>query len=281
MKVFDSIAALQLWRNQINNHTTIGFVPTMGALHQGHISLVNQSKMQCDITVSSIFVNPTQFNNPSDFNNYPNTLENDLNMLQKSGCDAVFTPNIAEIYPDGYNIEKFNFSPFDEFMEGQHRPGHFDGVGTIVSKLFEIVQPQIAFFGEKDFQQLKVIEKLVEIKKYKIKIKPCPIVREPNGLAMSSRNLRLSQEEQVTASIIYKTLNDVKKLATTHTASDLKQKVNEIFSAEKNIALEYFEICSENDLQPTENLHPANRPRAFIAAVINQVRLIDNLALFG
>lgn len=260
---------------------TIGFVPTMGALHSGHLSLIEQSKSECDYTVCSIFVNPTQFNNAEDFEKYPITTELDLKLLKEVGCDAVFLPTVEEMYSNNEKVEHFDFSPFDVSMEGSYRPGHFDGVGTIVGKLFETIEPDISFFGEKDFQQLKVIEKLVEIKNYSTKIVGCPIVREADGLAMSSRNKRLSDEHRKKAVFIYQVLKNAKKQAISYNVSEIKNWVIDAFSHEQEFELDYFEIASELDLKPTSSLNHETKPRAFIAAYLGGVRLIDNLALNG
>lgn len=281
MKIFKTKPLYLAWKNNLGTTKTIGFVPTMGALHSGHLSLIEQSKGECDFTVCSIFVNPTQFNNAEDFEKYPVTTKLDLQLLEKIGCDAVFLPTVEEMYPNNEKVEHFDFSPFDVSMEGSYRPGHFDGVGTIVGKLFEAIEPDISFFGQKDFQQLKVIEKLVEIKNYHTKIVGCPIVREDDGLAMSSRNKRLSDEHRKKAVFIYQVLKNAKQQAISHNVSEIKNWVIDAFSKEEEFELDYFEIASELDLQPTSSLKSETKPRAFIAAFLGGVRLIDNLALNG
>lgn len=256
----------------------IGFAPTMGALHQGHISLYEAAKHENDEVISSIFVNPTQFNNPDDFQKYPKTLEKDLELLEKAGVDAVYVPNVEEMYPDGLNSKKYNFDGLENEMEGKYRPGHFDGVGTIVEELFRQVQPHNAYFGEKDYQQLAIIKKMVEKTKLPVKIHGVPTLREEDGLAMSSRNVRLTETQRKEATIIYETLTKVKEWFKVISLEEIKQKVTDIFR-NSNFELEYFVIADEKTLKETDFLYKDKNYRAFIVAYAGDVRLIDNMHL--
>jgi pantoate--beta-alanine ligase len=256
----------------------IGFAPTMGALHQGHLSLYKAAKKENDEVISSIFVNPTQFNNPDDFQKYPKTLEKDLELLEKAGVDAVYVPNIEEMYPDGLNSKKYNFDGLENEMEGKYRPGHFDGVGTIVEELFRQVQPHNAYFGEKDYQQLAIIKKMVEKTKLPVKIHGVPTLREEDGLAMSSRNVRLTETQRKEATIIYETLEKVKEWFKVISLEEIKQKVTDIFR-NSNFELEYFVIANEETLKEASAIDEDKEYRAFIVAYADDVRLIDNMHL--
>ena len=256
----------------------IGFAPTMGALHQGHLSLYKAAKKENDEVISSIFVNPTQFNNPDDFQKYPKTLEKDLELLEKAGVDAVYVPNVEEMYPDGLNSKKYNFDGLENEMEGKYRPGHFDGVGTIVEELFRQVQPHNAYFGEKDYQQLAIIKKMVEKTKLPVKIHGVPTLREEDGLAMSSRNVRLTETQRKEATIIYETLEKVKEWFKVISLEEIKQKVTDIFR-NSNFELEYFVIADEKTLKETDYFYKDKNYRAFIVAYADTVRLIDNMHL--
>ena len=256
----------------------IGFAPTMGALHEGHLSLYKAAKKENDEVISSIFVNPTQFNNPDDFQKYPKTLEKDLELLEKAGVDAVYVPNVEEMYPDGLNSKKYNFDGLENEMEGKYRPGHFDGVGTIVEELFRQVQPHNAYFGEKDYQQLAIIKKMVEKTKLPVKIHGVPTLREEDGLAMSSRNVRLTETQRKEATIIYETLTKVKEWFKVISLEEIKQKVTDIFR-NSNFELEYFVIADEKTLKETDFFYKDKNYRAFIVAYADDVRLIDNMHL--
>lgn len=256
----------------------IGFAPTMGALHQGHLSLYKAAKKENDEVISSIFVNPTQFNNPDDFQKYPKTLEKDLELLEKAGVDAVYVPNVEEMYPDGLNSKKYNFDGLENEMEGKYRPGHFDGVGTIVEELFRQVQPHNAYFGEKDYQQLAIIKKMVEKTKLPVKIHGVPTLREEDGLAMSSRNVRLTETQRKEATIIYETLTKVKEWFKVISLEEIKQRVTDIFR-NSNFELEYFVIADEKTLKETDFFYKEKNYRAFIVAYAGDVRLIDNMHL--
>ena len=265
---------------QIVANKTIGFVPTMGALHQGHLSLMEQSMQNNDFTVVSIFVNPTQFNNKEDLEKYPRTLESDLDKINQLNDNIiVYAPSIEDIYSTKTESTHFDYDGLEFQMEGKHRPGHFDGVGTIVKKLFEIVQPNRAYFGKKDFQQLQIVKKLVEKHHIPIEVVGCEIFREENGLAMSSRNERLSAEERAEASIIYKTLNQAKDLFKTETPQSVNQWVVKVFENQKHFELEYFEIAEEETLLTCNTKETDKNYRAFIAVFVNNIRLIDNISL--
>jgi len=258
----------------------IGFVPTMGALHKGHISLVNKALGENNLVVVSIFVNPTQFNNSTDLAKYPRTPEDDISLLKNLKGDViVYLPEVSDLYDDSISAKKYNFGGLENEMEGKHRNGHFDGVGTIVSKLLKIVKPNTAYFGEKDFQQLQIVKKLVAIEKLPVKIVGCPILREKNGLAMSSRNKRLNAKKFEEASIIYKTLNEVRKKFNSTSIAKLNALVAERFLQNPNLNLEYFEIANEKTLKTVKRKNKGSKYRAFIAAFAGEVRLIDNIPL--
>lgn len=259
---------------------SIGFVPTMGALHEGHLALVKQSLIENERTVVSIFVNPTQFNNASDLEKYPRTLESDVMKLMECSKEIiVYAPSVLDIYEENVTSESFNFDGIEHQMEGKFRPGHFDGVGTIVKKLFEIVAPKNAYFGEKDFQQLQIVRKLVKNYNLPVNIIGCPIYREENGLAMSSRNERLTIEARAKASVIYKTLLEVQEIFGIKSVKEISDYVNEVFEKEGLFELEYFTIAEENTLETLENIDNQCKYRAFIAVFVNNIRLIDNISL--
>lgn len=257
----------------------VGFVPTMGALHQGHLALVSESLQKTDFTVVSIFVNPTQFDKKEDLEKYPNTISKDIEMLQSRGCHAVYIPTTEDIYDEHVHSESFNFDGLDQEMEGKFRTGHFDGVGTVVKKLFEIVQPNFAFFGEKDFQQLQIIKKLTVIENINTVIVGCPIFREKDGLAMSSRNMRLTEKQRKNAAFIYKTLQKVKANYESLSLEELKTFVKNSFEKSDLFELEYFTIADEQTLKPISSKSEAKNPRAFIAVFTDTIRLIDNISL--
>lgn len=264
----------------INQNKSIGFVPTMGALHEGHLSLLKNSLSENDITVMSIFVNPTQFNNAEDLDKYPRTLERDVQIMQAlSNSIIVYAPEVEDIYEGNTVSENFEYDGLENQMEGKHRPGHFDGVGTIVKRLFEIVQPNKAYFGEKDFQQLQIVKKLVSKYNIPVEVIGCPIHREPNGLAMSSRNERLSAFAKEKAAIIYQTLSDAKKLFQTNSAEETILFVENEFKKHTEFQLEYFEIADEATLLPVSKKENDKNYRGFIAIFIENIRLIDNISL--
>lgn len=260
--------------------TTVGFVPTMGALHAGHLSLLKKSIENNATTVISIFVNPTQFNNPEDLKKYPRTLESDVEKIKTiSEKILIYAPTVEDIYDGNTKSQHYNFDGLENQMEGKFRPGHFDGVGTVVKRLFEIVNPTNAYFGEKDFQQLQIVKKLVEKEKLSVTIIGCPIFREQNGLAMSSRNERLSENEKKEASIIFKTLNEAKQLFGTKSAKEVAKYVTKTFLNHPIFELEYFEIADEASLLTCKRKNKKKKYRAFIAVFVNKIRLIDTISL--
>jgi pantoate--beta-alanine ligase len=262
-----------------NNNSAIGFVPTMGALHKGHLSLLEKSVQENDITIISIFVNPTQFNNPEDLEKYPRTLDADVEKIKTvSDSILVFAPSVHEMYDGNTTSAHFSFDGLEHQMEGSHRPGHFDGVGTIVKKLFEITTPTNAYFGEKDFQQLQIVKKMVEKEGMPINVIGCPISREVSGLAMSSRNERLSAEDKVKAAFVYKTLQEARQLFANESIASVKKYVYDAFLTHPEFSMDYFEITAEDDLVPANTKE--NKPyRGFIAVFLSNVRLIDNISL--
>ena len=264
----------------IKQNKSIGFVPTMGALHQGHLSLLKNSLSENDVTVMSIFVNPTQFNNAEDLDKYPRTLERDVQIMQDlSNKIIVYAPEVADIYEGNTVSENFNYDGLENQMEGKHRPGHFDGVGTIVKRLFEIVQPNKAYFGEKDFQQLQIVKKLVSKHNIPVEVIGCPIHREANGLAMSSRNERLSESTREKAAVIYQILNTAKDFFQNHSAEETTTFVEKEFEKHPEFQLEYFEIADEATLLPVSEKESNKKYRGFIAIFIENIRLIDNISL--
>ena len=264
----------------IKQNKSIGFVPTMGALHQGHLSLLKNSLSENDVTVMSIFVNPTQFNNAEDLDKYPRTLERDVQIMQDlSNKIIVYAPEVADIYEGNTVSENFNYDGLENQMEGKHRPGHFDGVGTIVKRLFEIVQPNKAYFGEKDFQQLQIVKKLVSKHNIPVEVIGCPIHREANGLAMSSRNERLSESAREKAAVIYQILNTAKDFFQSHSAEETTTFVDKEFKKHQEFELEYFEIADEATLLPVSEKESNKKYRGFIAIFIENIRLIDNISL--
>ena len=281
MLIFDrQVALIEHLKHISDSKTTIGFVPTMGALHEGHLSLIENSIKNNSVSIVSIFVNPTQFNNPEDLEKYPRTLENDLEKLKAvSDNIIIYAPDVDDIYEGKTVSKQFNFDGLENQMEGKFRPGHFDGVGTIVKRLFEIVKPTNAYFGEKDFQQLQIIKKLVEKENLPINIVSCPIFREHSGLAMSSRNERLSPSERQSATIIYKTLLEAKSKFNSESVSEINKWVEQVFENQNNFKLDYFEIADEATLLPCEEKSSNKKARAFIAVFVNNIRLIDTISL--
>ena len=254
----------------------IGFVPTMGALHEGHASLVRYAVAENEIVVVSVFVNPTQFNDKNDLLKYPRTLEADCELLEKEGADYVFAPSVEEIYPEP-DTRQFSYAPLDTVMEGKFRPGHFNGVCQVVSKLFMMVEPDKAYFGEKDFQQLAIIREMVKQMNFPLQIVGCPIVREEDGLALSSRNTRLSAQEREFALNISKTLFRSKEFAASHSVEETQQFVEESIASSEGLQLEYFEIVDGLTLQRVENWEDTDYVVGCITVFCGEVRLIDNI----
>ena len=260
-----------------NQNKTIGFIPTMGALHEGHMSLVKASKAQNDYTIVSIFVNPTQFNNPEDLEKYPRTEEKDIELLTKNGCDFVYLPTVNDLYSTGEVAKKYDFGTIDKVMEGASRPGHFDGVATIVSKLFRAAMPTRAYFGEKDFQQIRIIQEMVKQEGLNVEIVPMPIFRAETGLAFSSRNARLSEQETADAPQIYSILS--KAVALRKNGNDVTEILKFVKDEFINspFELEYFEITDEETLLSINHFTDAQKIRGFVVAYAGDVRLIDNI----
>jgi pantoate--beta-alanine ligase len=275
---------VQHLKKKVKSYETIGFVPTMGALHNGHISLMKEASSQCDHLVVSIFVNPTQFDNKKDLEKYPRTVNNDVALIKKhinAHKLTVYAPEVEDVYGKQTLAKSYHYDGLENVMEGANRPGHFDGVGTILEFLFKVIDPDQAFFGEKDFQQLQIVKKLVEKQKWNIKITGCPIEREPHGLAMSSRNERLSPEAREKAQFIYASLQLAKKYFQQHSIKKTQKLVEALFEKEPGFELEYFTIASEETLKPITRKHKNHHYRGFIVAHIEGVRLIDNTALYS
>ncbi len=279
MKVFYKNKSLQEGLTKIKRGVSIGFIPTMGALHKGHLSLIKKAKAENKIIVVSIFVNPTQFDKKEDLSNYPRTLERDLALLKTVNCDIVFVPSVDEVYNGNTIATHFDFDGLEFEMEGKHREGHFDGVGTIVKRLFEIVKPHKAYFGEKDFQQLQIIKKLVDKYHIPVHIIGCEIYRENDGLAMSSRNVRLTELQRKEAPFIYKTLKKATKKFKENSISEVIKWVEGEFEKNAVLNLEYFEIANIKNLKSAKRKSDKSIYRGFIAAFAGNIRLIDNIAL--
>jgi pantoate--beta-alanine ligase len=279
MRVINDINTLKdiLFQLKVEKKT-IGLIPTMGALHSGHLSLIHESNKECSITVCSIYVNPTQFNNPSDLKKYPKTIDSDLVLLEKASCDIVFCPEDKAMYANGHHIT-FDFGKLDKVMEGQYRTGHFSGMATIVSKLFNIVQPDISYFGQKDLQQFTIINELAKNLLFGTEVRCVPIVREENGLALSSRNMRVSAVGKDEALILHRSLEIAKKnLKNGESIDFIKDKINRSF-ADSMVTLEYFEIVNSNTLEPISSYTDGEPVAVCIAGFIEEVRLIDNVLI--
>lgn len=263
-----------------NERKTIGFVPTMGALHEGHISLVKKCREQNDVCIVSIFVNPTQFNNQTDLEKYPRTIDEDIKLLNYAGVDIVFVPSVQEIYPEPDN-RQFDFGQLDKVMEGKFRPGHFNGVAQVVSRLFDIVKPDKAYFGEKDFQQLAIIRQMVRQLNIPVEIVPMPIRREDSGLAMSSRNQRLTEDQKKDAVNIYRVLSESKTLYNNKTVEELRFWVIENINKIASLEVEYFEIVDGNTLQQISDWKNTQYAVGCITVFCGEVRLIDNIIYYS
>ena len=277
MNIFSTISDTVKTIDQFRNEgKAIGFVPTMGALHEGHLDLMRRAKKENDILVVSIFVNPIQFNNPDDLKKYPRDLEKDKKSLEEINCNLLFTPDVDEMYPDVVDY-KYDFGKLENVMEGAFRSGHFNGVAIVVKKLFDIIGPDKAYFGEKDYQQLAIIKKLVEMENIPVQIVPCPTIREKDGLAMSSRNERLTAEERAIAPFIFQALNDAKSHISEMVPGEIKFRLQNQFADQPQFELEYFEIADDRELQPVINWNQAPGIRGFLAVQLGNVRLIDNI----
>ena len=278
MQIFTTKNKLVHYLKKLEKKQIIGFAPTMGALHEGHTSLIKESNKECDVTICSIFINPTQFNSPKDLANYPNTLNKDLALLKKVNCDIVYAPKVSDLYKKNEVAKNYSFGNMANLMEGIHRPGHFNGMATIVEKFFKIIKPSKAFFGEKDIQQLQIVKALVKQMQTSIEIINVPTIREKNGLAKSSRNKLLSISDKKHASFIYSCLlycrsNKTKGIRT------LKKDISSLINSNKNIKLEYFEFVDLETMQRIEDWGKENKNAICIAAYVAGVRLIDNIIL--
>jgi pantoate--beta-alanine ligase len=276
MFLVETIIELQNKLDSLKGNGTIGFVPTMGALHAGHLSLVEKAVAATRIVVVSIFVNPTQFNDKTDLEKYPRNLNADFKLLEKTGCQIVFAPKTEEIYPEP-DSRKFDFGDLETVMEGKHRPGHFNGVAQVVSKLFEIVKPDKAYFGLKDFQQLAIIKAMVSLLKIPVEIIPCPIIREESGLAMSSRNELLTVEERKNAAVISQTLFKAKNLTTQKSVRELADWITQTINKNRYLTVEYVEIADDERLQTVKSWDEKGGKVCCVAVFCGKVRLIDNI----
>jgi pantoate--beta-alanine ligase len=278
MEIFKEIEPLRAFlKVNRGREKSVGLVPTMGALHDGHLSLIRASRAQNDLTVCSIYINPTQFNNATDFAKYPKTVEKDIEMLQKSGCDVLFLPEDSAMYKKEGSL-KLDFGVLDKILEGEFRPGHFSGVALVVSKFFNIVQPDRAYFGQKDFQQFKIISRLVEELNFNIELPFIPTLREPDGLAMSSRNLRLTPEQRIKALIFFKSLQlGREELRKGTSLNVVKSKIRSLFEKIAGVRLEYIEVANAENLTLVESVSSSINCIMLIAGFVGEVRLIDNL----
>ncbi len=280
MKIIDTVADLQLAVTEAKQQgLSVGLVPTMGALHEGHASLIRQCVAENQLTVVSVFVNPTQFNDPKDLQHYPRTFEADAQLIASLGGDIVFAPSVEEIYPQE-DKRVFSYPPIDTVMEGSRRPGHFNGVCQIVSKLFDMVSPDKAYFGEKDFQQIAVVRAMMRDLGYKFQLVPCPIVRETSGLALSSRNALMSEDERVLATNIYRTLRESVVFSQAHTVAETQQFVVNQLNALEGLEVEYYEIVNGETLQTVTSWEDAAQIQGCITVFCGArpVRLIDNIS---
>lgn len=278
MRIVKTIPELKSFISECKGEgKTIGLVPTMGALHNGHLSLVERARKDNDIVVVSVFVNPTQFNNKEDLRTYPRTEKRDCELLESAGCDVAFIPSVEEIYPEP-DTRVFDLGKVAEVMEGKHRPGHFNGVAQIVSKLFAIVEPDRAYFGEKDFQQIAVIRRMVELEGFDLEVVACPIVREADGLALSSRNVRLTEEQRAVAPNIAKTLMESLNFAKSHTVADTVKFVVDKINSYPDLEVEYYEIVNGHDMQAIGDWGDSDYVVGCVTVYCGDVRLIDNIA---
>lgn len=280
MEIFKTKQALQNYvEEQKSKNLKVALVPTMGALHEGHLSLIAEAQKSAELTVCSIFVNPTQFNDPKDLEKYPKPIANDIALLEKAHCDVLFLPSVEEMYPDTKEEWHIDLGDLDQIWEGAQRPGHFQGVTQIVYKLFTLVKPDIACFGQKDFQQIMVIQKMIDIKDLPIEIIICPIIRDSNGLALSSRNVRLSDEGKKQALALSKTLYATKAEFGSASVQSLQEQAEKLINDAEGVELEYFAICESRSLKEVDKIEANKTYVALIVAWVDQVRLIDNMIL--
>ena len=282
MIIFNNIVGFKNHLRKLkNDNITIGFVPTMGALHNGHTSLIKKSVLENDYSVVSIFINPTQFNNINDYESYPINISRDIELLDSISENIIlFRPDTEEIYSGMVVSDSYDFGDLDKYMEGEHRKGHFQGVATVVNKLFQIVSADNVYFGEKDFQQLRIIEHLVQKNGYKFNVIRCKTIRQNDGLALSSRNKKLDISSQNIATNLFKALSFAKKNFDTLDLEIIYAKVEDLLQNFPQISVDYFAIADENDLKPIKHKNKNQKYRAFIAADISGVRLIDNIKLY-
>jgi pantoate--beta-alanine ligase len=279
MVIFKKVDDIKKYLSVQKKSKSIGFVPTMGALHDGHTSLIGVAKEKGDFVVCSIFVNPTQFNDKKDFEKYPISIEADIEMLINSGCDVLFLPSVDEIYPAGeQEVPSFDFGYLDTILEGEKRPGHFKGVGQVVARLFEIVEPNQVYFGQKDYQQCMVIKKLVDILGLDLKINICPTVREEDGLAMSSRNRRLTDPQRALSALLYQCLVSIQSKQGTDSFAIVKKECSDLLT-DKGFVPDYIAIADANDLTLLQEYRQGTPMVALIAARMGEIRLIDNISL--
>ncbi len=279
MEKFTTKIQLQQYLSQARaGGKTIGLVPTMGALHQGHLSLIQLAQQQCDVVICSIFVNPTQFNDPRDLEKYPRPIQEDIKKLESVGCDILFEPQVNEIY-DEHEQWHLNIGPLEDLLEGKYRPGHYQGVTQVVYKFFNLVKPDIVYFGQKDYQQFLIIKQMVKLLSLPVNLQICPIVREPDGLAMSSRNIHLSADDRKHALVLSKTLNHVSQNFDIAQLAQLKSEAENAIKGEPGVELDYFEIVDGNTLLPADN--NAKTIVALVAAKVGNTRLIDNVIIAG
>ncbi len=281
MLLFKRVSDLQKYLNSLKNKGLhIGFVPTMGALHRGHISLIDRSRNECDVTVASIFVNPTQFNNSTDLEKYPRTAEKDIEMLAESGCEILFMPDVSAVYPEGMTPSvKFNFGKLDRVLEGIFRPGHFEGMAQVVHRLLEITHPNRLYMGQKDFQQAAIVGRMLELMKSETELVSCPIQREPDGLAMSSRNARITPEDRSKVALIYNVLAEAAERVGEYNPSDIQSLALSKLKTEPHFKVEYFEIVDGRTLLPIQLFEDTDYAVALVAVWVGEVRLIDNVIL--
>ena len=281
MLLFKRVSDLQKYLNSLKNKGLhIGFVPTMGALHRGHISLIDRSRNECDVTVASIFVNPTQFNNVTDLEKYPRTVEKDIEMLAESGCEILFMPDVSAVYPEGMAPSvKFNFGKLDRVLEGIFRPGHFEGMAQVVHRLLEITHPNRLYMGQKDFQQAAIVGRMLELMKSETELVSCPIQREPDGLAMSSRNARIAPEVRSKVALIYQILAEAAERVGEYNPADIQRLALTKLKTEPHFKVEYFEIVDGRTLLPIQLFEDTDYAVALVAVWVGEVRLIDNMIL--
>ncbi|WP_343555979.1 pantoate--beta-alanine ligase [Sphingobacterium sp.] len=281
MEIFKTKASLQAYLQEARSTgQKIALIPTMGALHEGHLSLLNYAKPISDIRVCSIFVNPTQFNDPKDLEKYPRPIENDISLLESVDCDILFLPSVDEMYPDKNEVWHLDLGELDQIWEGEKRPGHFQGVTQVVYKLFTLVQPDIACFGQKDFQQVMVIKRMIAMKDLPIQLAICPIIRDQDGLALSSRNMRLSEAGKRTALALSRSLQYVKDhIHDPIPLAEIKKEALKILTDTDGLSVEYFAICESSSLKEVNHIDFSKQHVALVTAWVEGVRLIDNMIL--